>query len=217
MRIRVPSPTPSVGSDAPIPETLEDDPIMPQIPPGAGAGQFYETPSQAAKATLWTIFVGNVHPRAEKAELYRLFEPFGGLHDVVIRTTRGCGITPIPKKLMVSNDRCYATVYFLDFKCFSGALKAYEKKGPVLHGLTITVGKCPIDLPDVGEILQRTLGSPRSKKSGRKRRLKGIKKSKRRQITVERTELVIENKPKPQVGPSRRSARPNLRHTPLAK
>ena len=46
-RIRAPSPTPSICSDAPVPETLQEDP-----------------PSAEDPKASWTIYAGNVSVRA---------------------------------------------------------------------------------------------------------------------------------------------------------
>lgn len=94
--IRVPSPTPSVGSDGPISETLQEDPAgplvpktvsiwfsetlmaPPQIPSGVGTRQLPEVSSgqmqlavenpEAEDKEVWVIYVGDVSISAFSAQ-----------------------------------------------------------------------------------------------------------------------------------------------------
>jgi len=246
---RMPSPTPSAGSDAPIPETLQEDPIKRQVPPGARTRRLSQAFSEADQPTVkrprvepfnsihtgtsaggegtpttttaadgddekktWVIFVGNLHPRTTQVDLYELFKGSDDedmkVRNITIRNSRGCGAVVIPDEAMVPSDRCYASIEFIGWKTTEKVLQKYvelDKKGknikapPILHGFPLVVGVSPADMPDVPELLGRTNKGPfpgtKTKGAGRK-------------IAAQKTELVVEDQPRPLAGPSRRSAQP---------
>lgn len=131
-------------------------------------------------AQSWTFYVGNVsvgifphkalnadsrwklHPRTTQTELYHLFKSEGGdtIQNIVIRSTRGCGVTVIPDEAMTPSDRCYASVRVKGFGATWEALNKYDPENPpMLHGLPILVKHCAADMPEVSEILERTMAS----------------------------------------------------------
>ncbi|KAF9780101.1 hypothetical protein BJ322DRAFT_310451 [Thelephora terrestris] len=215
MRIRAPSVTPSVGSDAPIAETLEDDPLEPQIPRGSEDERHSEAPPRAeqpeAQAT-WVLYVGNLHPRVQKKELFKLFKPFlknedEGIRDIILRTSRGCGVTPI--RNATRSDRCYATVQFAEYEAANEALAFYQERRPSLRGLKVVVASNPSDLPEKRAIAERTFGPRRKTRIGRAIR----------RLAVQKTELPVEDEDEPSLlaGPSRKSAQTKARYNPLKR
>lgn len=157
---RVPSPTPSVESDAPIPEAPQE------VSPGA----------ENIKAH-WMIFVGNVsvssfprrapnadsrgklHPKVTETELYDLFGGRDRSRNVIIRTTRGCGVIPIPEEDVGPRDRCYASIEVKGLNRTKEIMDKYRKNPPKLYGLPLTLGHSPADMPEFLEILERAKGS----------------------------------------------------------
>jgi len=219
-RFRAHSPTPSAGSDA-IPELLQEgeDLVKRQIPPGVSVADQPAGPntttggSSDKKVENWVIFVGNIHPRTTRIELR---EVIGGpdevIRSIIIRNTRGCGVTVIPDEAMVPSDRCYATV---EFKAVGPAwelVQKYKKEpAPILHGLPITFELSPADMPDVHEILTRTGLLPPDPKP------RFANRQPRKRITKKGPVLAIEDAPKPLAGPSRGGAQPKSRAGPYKK
>ncbi|KAF9652154.1 hypothetical protein BDM02DRAFT_3109567 [Thelephora ganbajun] len=167
---RAPSATPSVGSDAGIPETLQDDPPKPQVSPGVREGQLSEafpdaehpaTKRYEDKEETWVIFVGNLHPRVEATDVYGLFDGRDKITNIIVRTTRGCGVTTIPDEAITPSDRCYASVEFTEHAPAQRALDRYNPKNPpIVRGLPIIIAASAADMPEVGEILKRTARPP---------------------------------------------------------
>lgn len=106
------------------------------------------------------------------------------------------------------------------------------KNPPTLHGLPVTIALSVADMPDVAEIMERTIGyvpgpgmktkyvnvirllarlfaDDRSRPTG--------KPPPRKLITVQKTEIIAEDEPEPLVGPSRSSAKPKPRYNPLRR
>lgn len=152
-----------------------------------------------------------------------MYELFNGCRDTIehlaLRNTRGCGVAPISGGAITPSDRCYASVVFNDFKASNDALKSYDPNDPpIIRGLPAVIGLSPADMPDFEEILERTLGLlPGSKikyvdivrlfaQMFADDRLRCTKKQIPRRIATQKTELVIEDQPRPLAGPSRRSA-----------
>jgi hypothetical protein len=183
---------------------------------------------------------GKLHPRTTRDELWNLARDIAGAGDhaiqrVVIGSTRGCAVIPIPDEAMSSSDRCYGTVEFAQSRV---ALKVWKKctnARPILHGLSILVGVSPADLPDVVEILVRTkILSPDTLPEyvGSIRLFAqlfaddGFRLTRRptsKRIAKQDTECVIEGEPKgtrppseprPLAGPSRQSSKPKQRKNP---
>jgi len=227
------SSTPSVGSDAPIPETLEEgDSVNTQIPPQASpeaeqatakgpkiepldyqtdslrepetSTEEENTPTEAPPVDgngSWMVFIGNLHPRTTPAELYELLDGRESVRNIVIRSTRGCGVV-IPDEAMTTSDRCYASVEFNGFGATWEALNKHDPKNPlILHGLPIIIKLSPADMPEVSEILERTMGYLLENKSKSKRTKRRVT---RRRLAIQKTE-VSEDQQRPLAGPSRRT------------
>lgn len=194
----------------------------------------------------WVFYVGNVsvdafphetpntdlrrklHPRTTQAELYDLFKSEGGdsIRNIIIRSARGCSVTVIPDKAMTPSDRCYASVEVKGFGATWTALKKYSEDPPILHGFPLVVKLSVADMPEVSEILGRTMASL----VGTKRkyvvvvRLFGLlfadnrfRRTKRRapkRLAMQKTESVIGGQQKSLVGPSRGFAKPKRRPNP---
>jgi len=254
---RVPSPTPSVESDAPIPETLEDD-FIPKIPEddpilksrgdgvvpksrkdgpksrgdglvpkrkkgglkSPGDGLIPESlddgplPLSSLRCTggaprvrePWVLFVGNLHPNVVEKDLVKLFEPFLGkdvnaIGDIVIRSTRGCGVHPTSWAETTESDRCYATVDFAKFAHAKQVLESSRKTGLTLYGAHVVVANNPADMPDLKVLIDGVFGP--------KTETKPI-----RRLAEQKTVLVIEDRQRPLVGPSR-SPHPKPRYNPV--
>jgi hypothetical protein len=122
---------------------------------------------------------------------------------------------------MLPNDRCYASVEFKGFNAAWQALYKYDPKdAPTLHGLPVIIKLSAADMPEVTEILERTVGilpGTRSKyvdvtclfaRLSADDRFRRTKRQTRKRIAIQKTELVIEDQQKPLAGPSKRSAQP---------
>lgn len=70
-------------------------------------------------------------------------------------------MTVIPDKAMTLSDRCYASVEVKGFGAIWRALKKYDSEDhpPTLHGLRLVVKLSVADMPEVQEILGRTMPS----------------------------------------------------------
>jgi len=154
---RAHSPTPSVESDAPVPETLQEG------SPGA------------KNLNAWMIFVGNVsvgafprrapdadsrgklHPKVTETDLYNLFGGRDHSRNAIIRTTRGCGVTAIPGEEVGPNDRCYASIEVMGLNRTKEIMSKYRKNPPKLYGLPLTIGHSPADMPDFFETMERAM------------------------------------------------------------
>jgi len=125
---------------------------------------------------------------------------------------------------MVSSDRCYASVVFNNYKAYCRALRMDNPRNPpILHGLPILIKLSPADMPEVKEILKRTVGlfpvnGTKYVKvirlfvrvfadDGSRRTKRKPRKSKR--ITIQKTEIVED--PSPLAGPSNKGALPKPR------
>ena len=150
--------------------------------------------------------------------MYELFKD-SPILDIVIRSARGCGVTVIPDEAMGPSDRCYASIEVKGFAAAWDALHKFDPKNPpILHGLPLVIKLCAADMPEVPEMLERTMGSQQGTKSKyvvviclfvRLFADGGFRRTKRRtlkRIAVEKTELVIEDQPRPLAGPSKRKA-----------
>jgi len=101
-----------------------------------------------------------LHPRTTNDDLYNLFKAEGcdTIRNIVIRSARGCGVTVIPDSAMTSRDRCYASVKVKGFGTIWRALRNYNPKNPpVLHGLPLKIALSAADMPEVSEIMERTM------------------------------------------------------------
>jgi hypothetical protein len=208
-RFRVPSPTPSVGSDAPIPETLQDGLPKSQISERLPSEAPTEVEQPTTKAQR-VLYIGNLHPRAKLGDLCDLFKPFGG-KNIVIRTSRGCGVLPISDEEMGPDDRCYATVNIAGIEETQQAIREYHgSKAPIVEGIPIIVTPNPVDLPEVAATVKRYFGPP----SGAEEKRTG---GRTKRLAVQKTELVIEGSSESGslAGPSR-SAKSNSRYNPMA-
>ena len=111
-----------------------------------------------------------LHPRTTETELYDLFKNESGdnIQGIVIRSSRGAGLTVIPDEVMTSNDRCYASIRVNSFVGLWVALSKYDSvDSPLLHGLPIHVGKCPADMPDVPAMLAMVMAEMTNRKEPR--------------------------------------------------
>lgn len=229
---RVPSPTPSIESDAPIPEAPQE------VSPGA----------ENIKAH-WMIFVGNVsvssfprrapnadsrgklHPKVTETELYDLFGGRDRSRNVIIRTTRGCGVIPIPEEDVGPRDRCYASIEVKGLNRTKEIMDKYRKNPPKLYGLPLTLGHSPADMPEFLEILERAKGSVPEEteyvnvirslaRLFAEDRPRCTEKSiPRRRLTIQKTleDIEAEEQPRSLAGPSRSSAKPKPRYNPLRR
>ena len=90
-----------------------------------------------------------------EVDLCNLFNGRDYIRNIIIRTSQGCGIVPIPGKDMVSRDRCYAPPEVIGLKRSEEILKCCDPMNPsVLFGLPVTLGLSPFDMPEVDEILK---------------------------------------------------------------
>ena len=114
---------------------------------------------------------------------------FGGRHNlgnITIRTTRGCGMTSIPEEDIGLSDRCYASVGIIGRRRALKILGDYSSRHPpLIRGLPVVLGLSPGHLPDLREIMMRTLGyvpgekkSKKPKKSGKSKKFIKSQKSK---------------------------------------
>ena len=165
---------------------------------------------------------GKLHPHVKEVDLHNLFNGGDTIVNIAIRTTRGCGVIPIPEEAMVPSDRCYASVAFNDYDAYCRALEMDDPQNPpILRGLPVLIKLSAADMPEVPEILKRTIGllpRPGTKTKYVKvirlfvrvfaddrfrRTKKQTGKSKR--IAVQKTEI-IEDQPSPPAGPSKKRA-----------
>ena len=187
--------TPSEGSDAPIPETVQDEAPKSQVPkkkplipvqcscfPHRFWSDFPARPpprlsSRLRKRSAFSMLVtwvsalllhialnanlrGKLHPRAKHGDLCDLFKPFGG-GNVVIRTSRGCGVLPVSDEEMGPNDRCYATINIAGIEETQQAIREFHgSKAPIVEGIPIVVTPNPVDLPEVAATIERYFDSP---------------------------------------------------------
>lgn len=163
-------------------------------------------------------------------DLYHLFDGGDHLRNIIIRTTRGC-VIPTPGEAIGPSDRCYASVEIIGWKRTEEVMKNYDPKNPpVILGLPVTLALSVADMPEVAEILERTIGFVPGKKTkyvnvirllarlfadDRSRRTKRL--TSRRRIAVQKTEIDIKDQPGPLAGPSRSSAKPKPRYNPLGR
>jgi len=196
-RYRAPSPTPSAGSDAPIPETLQEDPVKPQISSGA----------ERPRAT-WVVYVGNLHPEVTKVDLYNLLDGRDHIRKITIRTTRGCAVVPIPGEYIEPSYRCYASVEIIGLKRTEEVMKNYDPTNPpILLGLPVIITLHAMDLPEFVEILERSIEDMPEKTKRPNKLTQG-----KRRIAKQQP-----GQPGPLAGPSRSSAKPKPRYNPLGR
>ena len=173
---------------------------------------------------------GKLHPEVTETDLYHLLDGRNDFRNITISTTRGCAVVPIPREEIGPSDRCYARVEVIGWKRTEEIVKSFDPKNPpVVHGLPITLSLSAADLPDLTEILERTIGYVPGEKTkyvnvirllarlfadDRARRIKDTVPKKR--ITVQKTEIDIQNQPGSLAGPSR-GARPKPRYNPLGR
>lgn len=149
--------------------------------------------------------------------MYELFNGRDTIRNIVVRSARGCGVTVIPDEDMTPNDRCYASVQFNDFGPAWEALRMHDPKDPpILHGLPIIIKLSAADMPEVSEILGKTMGFLLGTKHKCVNAIRSLarlfadggfrrtKKRTRRRIVAQKTELVIDDQPRALAGPSRR-------------
>jgi len=212
---RAPSSTSSIDSDAPIPETPQEGPAKPQIP-GRLSKAFSrgEQPPPAVgrdETGVWTIYVGNLHPKVEAAELYHLLNGGDHIRNIVIRTSRGCCASSIPEESIGPNDRNYATVLVIGWNRVAEIMGNCDPKNPpMLRGLPIEFKLSAMDMPEVTEILESVGLVPKNETKRTKKRIPN------KRIVRQETEKDIEDQPRPLAGPSR-SAQSKSRHNPLRR
>jgi len=69
-------------------------------------------------------------------------------------------VTVIPDEAMTSSDRCYASVEVKGFGATWRALNKYDSEDPpMLHGFPLVVKLSVADMPEVSEIMGRTMKS----------------------------------------------------------
>ena len=69
-------------------------------------------------------------------------------------------MTVIPDEAMTKSDRCYASIEVKGFGATWRALNKYDPENPPkLHGLSLVVKLSAADMPEVSEILARTMAS----------------------------------------------------------
>jgi len=143
------------------------------------------------------------------------------IRSIIIRNTRGCGTVVIPDEDMVPSDRCYASIEFIGHKEASIAWHRYPKDSPpILHGFTVRIGLSPLDMPDGPELVKRFIGFFPGDKAKYVNAVclfarlfaddsfRSAGQAPPKRITVQKTEVIIEDEPKPLAGPSKRSAKP---------
>lgn len=91
--------------------------------------------------------------------MYELFDGRDNSKNAIIRTSRGCGVTPIPEKDVGPRDRCYASIEVRGFNRIKKFMDEHRKNPLVLYGLPLALGHSAADMPEFSEILQRARGS----------------------------------------------------------
>ena len=166
---------------------------------------------------------GKLHPEVKRAHLYDLFKCCDNIVNIIIRTSRGG-----------PHDRCYASVEVRGTGQVKEVLSKYSKKPPMILGLPVILSLGAVDMPDLDDILESTLGYAQEKTrkpSGKATRYINIirlfarlfaddryrctgKPTPSKRIIRQETELDIEDQARPLVGSSRRVEKPVHHNVP---